>query len=369
MVGEPPCTSPDGRIFPGAASGAGMRVAVVAYDVFLAERQGLDRVLATAEALADRGHEVAVFCTQWWEGYDTRRARNGVEYRAVTVDPAFTSFVARLPALLVAYGPDAVHATPRPPASVLAARAGATLSRARLVLDWYGDESVDGAGVLRPAARSPDAVVCPSRYVETRVRAAGVPDDRTRVIPEFVDVSRVLNVETRVDGPEVVAARRLDEDANLESLFLALAELRRRDWSCVVFGDGPMRAAAEEEAADLRIDDRVEFAGRVSFEERLATYRGAHVFVHTATREYFATELLWALAAGCVGVVEYQKESGAHELVERRERGFRATEPEEIAEAIVDAGSLAARSVDESIAETFGEDAVVERFLDCYAGR
>jgi glycosyltransferase involved in cell wall biosynthesis len=80
-------------------------------------------------------------------------------------------------------------------------------------------------------------------------------------------------------------------------MLLGLAELRGKDWSATVIGDGPERAAYEEQAADLRIDDRIDFVGACDRNERIAYYRGAHVFVQTAFRAQFATELLWALAA------------------------------------------------------------------------
>jgi glycosyltransferase involved in cell wall biosynthesis len=344
-----------------------MRVAVVASETTeLSVRQGVARTVALADALADRGHEVRVFCTQWWDGYDVTRERNGVTYHAVTVAPARTSFVARVGALVARFRPDAVHATPAPPAGVLAARLGATLARAPLVLDWYGDEPLGGSRVVPSAARVPDRVLCPSHFVESRVWEVGVAEDATDVLPEFVEFDAIRAVDPVDDPPDVVFSRTLDERCNLESLLLALAELRQRDWSLVVVGDGPERAAYEEQASDLRIDDRVEFVGALDREAKIALYRGAHVFVHTATREYFATELLWGLACGCVGVVEYQKESAAHELVERRERGFRATTPEEIEDAIVDAGDIGERSVDESFLE-FDREAVVDDLLDCYA--
>jgi glycosyltransferase involved in cell wall biosynthesis len=349
-----------------------MRVAVVAYDAVLGDRDGLARTRAVAEALADRGHEVAVFCAQWWDGYETRRTLDGVEYRAVTVAPALAAFVARLPVLLAAYRPDAIHATPSPPGGVVAAGVGSRLarlttrSRVPLALDWYGDErSTDPERIARAAALV-DAVVCPSRYVQTAAREAGVPDDRTHVVPEFVDFETVRAVEPAADAPDIVAATRLDDDADLDSLFLALAELRRREWSCLVFGDGPERAAYEEQVADLRIDDRVTFAGRADRERRLAAYRGAHVFVQTAARVPFASDLLWALACGCVGVVEYRTESAAHELVERRDRGFRATTPEEVETAIREAGDLERRDLEPSMAEEFGREAVLDRLLNCY---
>lgn len=343
-----------------------MRVAVVASETSgLADRQGIARTEALAEALAARNHEVRVFCTQWWDGYDVVRGRDGVTHHAVTVAPAETSFVARIGAMLARFRPDVVHASPHPPATVLSAKLGAAVARAPLVLDWYGDEPIGDSRLLRPAARAADRVLCPSRFVESRAREAGVDEDATRVLPEFVDFDLIRDTDPDPDAPDVVAARRLDADANLESLFLALAELRQKGWTAAVVGDGPERAAYEEQVRDLRIDDRVAFLGDLPRERRVALYRGAHVFVHAATREYFATELLWGLACGCVGVVEYQAESAAHELVERRERGFRATTPEEIEDALVEAGEYGERSVDESFA-AFDREAVMDDLLDCY---
>lgn len=345
-----------------------MRVAVVASETNrTSDRSGVARTAALAEALAACGHEVRVFCTQWWDGYDTVRERNGVTYQAVTVAPADTSFTARIAFLIAAFRPDAVHATPIPPAAVLAARVGATLARATFVLDWYGDEPVADSRWLGLVARAPDRVLCPSEFVAARVRSFGVPAETMTVLPEFVSFETVRATEPATDAPDIVAARRLDAEANLESLFLALAELRDRDWSAVVVGDGPARERYERQVADLRIDGRVEFVGSQSRRERVALYRGARVFAHTATREEFPTELLWSLACGCAGVVEYQKESAAHELVERRERGFRATTPEEVEDALVEAGNLPESTVDESF-EEFDRSAVVDDLLDHYRG-
>jgi glycosyltransferase involved in cell wall biosynthesis len=340
-----------------------MRVAVVAARTGrYVDRDGVARTERVARGLAARGHDVTVYCTGWWEGYDEYRELDGVTYRAVTVSPADASFLSRVPGLLAVDRPDVVHARPAPPAAVLSARAGARLARAPLVVDWYGD---DPAGRLRGrAARAGDLVVTPSRLVGTWVRELGATEAGTRVVPEMIDASLVRSTEPAGEA-DVVAARRLDADANLESLFLALAELRGRDWTATVIGDGPERAAYEEQVADLRIDDRVEFLGALDREARIARYRAAHVFVHTATWEPFATELLWAMACGCVGIVEYQEDSAAHELVERRERGFRATTPEEIEDAIVDAGGFPEWTLDDSF-EAFDRDAILDRWLDCY---
>lgn len=327
----------------------------------LSDRAGARRLHAVATELAARGHEVTVYTTGWWDDSERRKRRDGLTHEAVTVSPARTSFLARVPALLARDRPDAVIVSPSPPVAVLSARLGAAFARSPLVCDWFGDEA-DGRfeGVAVGAAHR---VVTHSEFLRTRVRALGASGDGTSVIPVGVDFS-VVEAAVPTDRTDVVYARRLDAEANLESLLLALAELRNRDgWTATVVGDGPERAGYERQAADLGLDDRIRFVGELDRDERVAVYRGAHAFVQTARRELFAEELLWALASGCVGVVEYQGDSSAHELVERRERGIRVTESEALDDAISEAWSLPFRDLDDDFRE-YDHAAIAGRYLD-----
>jgi glycosyltransferase involved in cell wall biosynthesis len=342
-----------------------MRVAVVVMETsHHRDTEGRRHLERLATTLAEAGHEVAVFCSQWWGGNATRFEPEDVSYRGVTVSPTEPSFCTRLPALLAKYRPDVVHAFPTPSSVLRAANAGATLARAPLVVEWYGDHVDTDEPVSSRALGAADRFVTPSELVQTRLWEIGASADRTTIIPESIDMDLVRSVEP-AEEVDVVYAHPLDESANVESLFLGLAELRQQGWSATVVGDGPERETYEQAAADLRIDDRVEFVGSCDREQRLAIYKGAQVFVQTAFREHFAAELLWALACGCIAVVEYQAESSAHELVEQRERAFRVTTPQEIADSIVESAAMDHRTVDESLAE-FDHDAVVGEYESLY---
>jgi glycosyltransferase involved in cell wall biosynthesis len=322
------------------------------------------RVERIAELLAGRGHEVVVATTPWWASGDLREFESdaGVAYRAVAGGPG-RSFALRLPFALRRFSPDVVHAAGAAGSRALAASAGARLAGAPLVVEWY-DEPIDG--VSARAATTGDLLVAPSRMIRTRLREAGADGTDVRVVPDPVDLGLVESVEPDAEaGGDVVYARRLDDGANLRSFLLGLAELRGYDFSATVIGDGPERDRYERQASDLGIADRVQFVGERSREERIAAYRGAHVFVHTAHRSAFPTELLWATTAGCVGIVEYHADSAAHELVEGRERGFRTTSEEELAAAIREAGDQETLAFDDSLAG-YGSDPVLERYLACY---
>jgi len=329
------------------------------------------RTRRTARLLADRGHEVTVLSAGWWDGDHDGFEWGGVDYQRVTDGPAPLRYAARLPAALARLRPDVIQAVNSPPSTAVAAGLAGTVLRRPVVVDWFDDRPDDAPAAARLAARAGDAVLVPSETVGTRVRERGGPDDAVRVVPEPIDPDLIADagVDDRFD---YVYARRLDPHANVETFLLALAELRGRDrdWRAAVIGDGPERARVERAAADLRVADRVTFTGRLSRRERVAVYRGAHAFVQTATREPFATELLWALACGCVGVVEYQAASAAHELLEGNPRCHGVTSPEEVAAALPAAardGRTDRRTAVEAV-DDYRESAVLDRYLDCYRG-
>jgi len=343
-----------------------MRVAFVSMETaHHADRPALSRARRTASLLADHGHEVEYLCAQWWGGEGTPLfEHDGITYRRVTKEPAASRFAAKLPLALRRAGADVIHATNSPPRHAVVAEKTGTLLRTPVLVDWFQDRDDDPAKGYTRAAGGADLVTTPSETIRTRVREHGANDGSVRVVPESIDMEMVR--ETPVDDRfDVVYSRRLDEHANVGTLLLALAERRHQQWSAAIVGDGPAREAVEQAAQELRIDDRVTFTGALPEAERVSIYKGAHVFAQTATVEPFATELLRALACGCVGIVEYQAKSSAHELVEGRERGRRVTSPQELAETIGEVGDIERRSVDEKYAE-FDHDAVLERYVDCY---
>ncbi|GAB3693832.1 glycosyltransferase family protein [Halorubrum pallidum] len=322
------------------------------------------RTRRVARGLVDRGHEVTWLCARWWGGDHDVFEEDGIAYRSVTADPAPSAFAARLPVVLRRVAPDVVHAVNSPPTPGIGATVAGTLARTPVVVDWWHDHPADAARRYRLLARSADLVTTPSRTVKTQVREHGADGDDVRVVPESIDFDLVEDtpVDDRFDA---VYSRRLDRHANVETFLLGLAELRGRDWTAAVVGDGPERARIESMASDLRIDDRVSFLGDLPLRDRVSLFKGTHVVVATATWETFATELLWALACGCVALVEYQADSSAHELVEGRARGRLVTTPAELADEFVAVADLDRKTIERDFAE-YDHDAVLDRYVEAY---
>ncbi len=287
-------------------------------------------------------------------------------YRAVTDERGDGRFALALPAALRAADPDVIQGTADDPTHVLAAKAASVFLRAPLVVDWYESPQAGDADDprWRLAATTPELVLVPSETVRTRVRELGADGEAVRVVPNGIDTDAIRAAEPR-EVADIVYSRRLDADANLESLLLALAELRDHNWSAVVIGDGPERDVYERQVRDLRIEDRVSFAGEQPLEARIAAFKGAHVYAQTARREAFPTDLLRALTCGCAGVVEYHVESSAHELVEQEERAFRTTSEQELTDALVAASEMDRMDFNGNFAE-YDEEQVLDKYLAAY---
>lgn len=310
-------------------------------------------------------HSAVVFCNQWWGGEPDTFEQDGLTYVAVTTDRSPRRFGAKLPLALRNSGADVVHAAYWPLAGALGAGLGGRTVRRPILLDWYGDHTVDSTTRwLDTTTRLCHRLLTPSRHIRTNVRELGVADDRTGVIPDSIDIPLIRSVDP-IDGPEILTARRLDADANVEMMLLGLAELRDRDFEAAVIGDGPRREEYQERAEELRIADRVSFPGELSQQEKIAHYKGAHVFVQTARRCPFARQLLWALACGCAGIVDYQEDSAAHELVETLDRGFRTTSSEALSQAIRDATDHEQLTFNDSYTR-FDHGTILQEYLDLY---
>ncbi|MBP1921350.1 glycosyltransferase involved in cell wall biosynthesis [Halorubrum alkaliphilum] len=322
------------------------------------------RTRRVARGLAERGHDVIWLCARWWGGDVERFESDGFTYRAVVPDPSPTAFVARLPTALRRADPAVVHAVNSPPTPTLAATVARRLRGPPVLVDWWRDHPADSRRGYRLLARDADAITTPSRTTKTRVREHGATGDAVRVVPESIDTELIADaaIDDRFDA---VYSRRLDRHANVETFLLALAEIRGRDWTAAVIGDGPERERIESTARDLRIADRVEFLGNLPLDERVPIFKGTHAFAQTATWETFASELLLALACGCVGLVEYQADSSAHELVEGRTRGRLVTSPAELADELVAVGELDRRTTEPEF-DSYDHDAVLDRYVDLY---
>ena len=112
-----------------------------------------------------------------------------------------------------------------------------------------------------------------------------------------IEVERFAEGPTRsTDRPTIFFLGRHEPRKGLDVLLAALADLPD-DVRLWVGGDGPQTAELQ---AQHKGDERVEWLGRISDDERAARMRGATVYCSPSVRgESFGMVLLEAMAAGC----------------------------------------------------------------------
>ncbi|MCA9080624.1 MAG: glycosyltransferase [Planctomycetaceae bacterium] len=131
------------------------------------------------------------------------------------------------------------------------------------------------------------------------------PAERVTVIPNGVDVTRFDQVEPYewnelgipAGSKVLLAAGRLHGQKGFDLLLQAVQPLlvARRDWTVVIAGEGPQRAALVRQRTALGLDERVWLPGRI--DEFPRYLKGADLFVLSSRWEGMPNVLLEAIAS------------------------------------------------------------------------
>lgn len=155
----------------------------------------------------------------------------------------------------------------------------------------------------RRMLRASSAILVGSSITEAEI--AGAAGDRMIRLPEnAVDLALFDRLSAqRDDGPlRAVFAGRLVALKGVEMALRASgAHLAAGRMTLDIYGDGPLRAALEEQAAG--IGRGVTFHGRVPQERLAGAFGDAHVLVFPSIREFGGGVILEAMAAGVVPIV------------------------------------------------------------------
>ena len=170
-------------------------------------------------------------------------------------------------------------------------------------------ESFEPAAWLRFKLRPYSRIVAISRAIETDLTArVGLPAHRVARVASAVSVSTVnrrdsaerlrATLDIPGDARVIGTVAQLIPRKGHATLLRAFADVTRRqpDLWLVLFGRGPREAPLKRWAEQLRLSERVVFAG---FRDDIAALMpGLDVMVHAAAREGLGVAVLEAMAAG-----------------------------------------------------------------------
>lgn len=262
-------------------------------------------IKALAEHQAQEGHDVTVLVTNPGNERDQERL-NGVQVRRARrlATVASTPISPALPRLLWSLRPTITHLHfPYPVGEV----SQLLIGRGRPYVVTYHSDVVRQARILRlyePLLRrflrgASRILPTSENYVERSPYLRALAEKCT-VVPLSVDAARFHHAEPLIKPatvPTLLFVGRHRYYKGVDDLLRALVDLRAR---LLIGGDGPMRPAWEQLAAELQIDDRVRFLGNVKEEALPGIYASADIFVLPANSraEAFGKVLLEAMAAG-----------------------------------------------------------------------
>lgn len=246
---------------------------------------------------------------------------------------------------------DVIHAHWVLPQGLVAVAVRLLGGRAVVVTAHGGDVFAMSHGwrrrLLSFVCQSADAVTSVSTVLRNAILdSTGV---ESNVIPmgvdpsTFVDDGKSRNPALYGDAPVVLFVGRLVEKKGVRHLISAMPLVRAAvpGARLVIVGDGPERSLLEELAANLMVDDIVEFQGAVANRDLPGKFREADVFVAPSVlsregdTEGMPVVLLEAAASGVPIVAS--RVGGVSDLIRHEETGLliEPEDPGEIAAAVV----------------------------------
>jgi glycosyltransferase involved in cell wall biosynthesis len=357
-----------------------------------------------ATALVAREHRVTVF-TPADEGRGGPERRSGVDVLWVRYAPAeretlahrgtmvdttrsIGGKIAALSLVLALARPirrlarnkalDIVHAHWWAPGGV-ATRYALRGKRTPYVVTMHGTDvtMLRGSRALRRAARKvledAAAVTAVSSFLlEEAARAVELPLTESLIQPMPADLVRLTNRSE--GGGGVVTVGRLVPQKRIDVVIEAMARLREqgREATLTIIGEGPLRSALEERAAQLGVADTTRFLGEVEPSRLSGAIGNADVFAFAAESEGLGLAAAEALMLG-IPVVATEGGGGVKDVVPTRGAGRVVPEgnPAAMADAVAeliddpDANRLAAEA-GERLRTLFEPDSVAQRFEALY---
>ena len=202
------------------------------------------------------------------------------------------------------WGFDIVHAHYAAPTGY-AVSAWCTKRERPLITSLHGGDLLNtatrsalGRKLVKTAVNRSEVVLCNSKWTMKRARELVASSDGFEVVHLGTDIPE--EAPDKFDRPTVVTVANLDPRKRHGDVLRAIAAAAEQvpGLQYVVIGDGPCKSELHDLAAELGIEDRVRFTGRLDHEEALGLSRRCHLFAMPSVDEAFGVAYVEAMAAG-----------------------------------------------------------------------
>ncbi|MFA6422450.1 MAG: glycosyltransferase family 4 protein [Candidatus Buchananbacteria bacterium] len=161
---------------------------------------------------------------------------------------------------------------------------------------------------------TPDKITAISNFLADRAKKLGVDSAKISILPNGVDLSKVIKNEKVPNS--VLCVARLSWEKGLDYLIKAWPDVIKEvsDAKLVLVGEGDKRAEIEKLIADLNIGDSVELMGNLPHDQVLAEMSKSEIFVCPSLAEGLG--IVFIEAQACALAVIGTKVGGIPDVIE-----------------------------------------------------
>jgi glycosyltransferase involved in cell wall biosynthesis len=292
-----------------------MRKLALVYDVAypFVEGGGQKRMHDIARYFVKWGWKVDWYCLKTWEGAAVQ-LREGITFHGLK---GFTQFYAgdgtRSARAALSFGRavlfadvsfsgyDIVWCGQWPFFHIFALAARLVPWRTRLVVDWWevwGPHWLVYGGVFGFFGRIMEWMLVNfvtrvghavgiSRLGIDQALALGARTDGLTYIPNGVDMAAFQAATPEQGQVDIASFGRIKDHKNIDHIIraVALARERGKRWLADIIGDGPELLKIKALASELKVNEQINFHGRVDEGRLMGLLKRARVFVHPSTKE------------------------------------------------------------------------------------
>ncbi|MFQ1020778.1 glycosyltransferase family 4 protein [Tardisphaera saccharovorans] len=311
-------------------------------------------LIEVGKRLVARGHAVTLLCERW-PGSAREEVIEGVRVRRyggpLTLHALSPIFAAASRADVVV--DDVAHAVPffsnlfarRPVVAIVHHVHQGVLDRELpFPISWAAKKAERGVRLYRSIVTVSEASKA------DLVRKLGVSPERVTVISEGVDLSK-YSPGKKADAPTFLWLGRIKRYKNADHAIRAVSAVRGARLTVAGAGDPDEVSRLRALAKELGAEDRVDFKGWVSEEEKASLYAESWALLMTSSVEGFGLVVVEAAASGTPTVAYDQ--GPMREVVEDGRTGFLVP----FGDASALSERVAALSSDRSLAERMGMEA------------
>lgn len=338
-----------------------MKIAIVSDAIYPYNKGGKEkRIYEISTRFAKQGHDVHIYCMNWWKGEDTR-IENGVTLHAISkLYPLYSGkrrsikqavMFALACFKLIKEDFDVIDADHMPHLILFPLKIVTILKRKKLIVTWnevWGRKYwIEYMGILGNvayviewlSARMPDQIISISKHTTDKLRNDLLSKKEIFTIPVGVDLDHIQNIKASNIESDVIFVGRLLDHKNVDFLIKSITIVCKEipTAKCIIVGQGPEEEKLIELVHNLNLTENIKFLGNIEdHEDVLSLMKSSKVLVLPSTREGFGLVVIEAMACGIPVITVAHKDNATSNIISHGKDGFICQlDTKEIAENIV----------------------------------